>query len=378
MWKWLVLLLVFSSCEKPVLPPPVDAGPVFVGTERHALGLNDVTWLLPLEPLDAASALPDAAALIPLASFTRLTTAEPVVRTERSWLRVVGVRFDLCDRAVVGPCADDAEASLRLVLQPMHGPPTRAEDIALHAFFPIPRADVPEVVDTLRALAAMQNVPTAAPLQPNTAVLSDLAYRAKFGALIGRYAKSERLTRLTLFGQETEHAAIVWIFRGEELQNGALQPITIANVDAGAQEVLLFGGDSYLVTPLADAPSGFARVVMETSFRNSTVPEQVDSVKSLLAVDNPLLHTSQTAMCVTCHVSTTLLAPRTLNSGIDAGAWPERFTSGAFDLTPLDAPNRGRTLRALGYFNELPFISQRVINESANVVDEIEARFPAP
>jgi hypothetical protein len=117
---------------------------------------------------------------------------------------------------------------------------------------------------------------------------------------------------------------------------------------------------------------------METSFRNSTSPEQLESVKSLLAVDNPRLHTSGTAMCVTCHVATTLVAPRAEDAGIDVSTLPERFTASGFDLTPLEAAGRGRTLRALGYFNEVPLISQRVINESANVVGEIEARFPAP
>jgi|APLak6261679142_1056127.scaffolds.fasta_scaffold00101_21 hypothetical protein len=375
----LVSLVVLAACGTPSTTADSGVTPdasVYVPTQTHALGLNDVTWLLPLEPLDAGSPFPAADTLLPLPSFTRLTTTEPVVRTELSRLRVVGVRFDACDRALPGPCPTDADGSLRLVLQPVLGPPTRTEDIALHAFFPIPHAELPQVVDELRALAELLALPTAAPLQLNTAFTTSPAYRTKLGALVSRYARRTTLHRLTLFGQESDHAAIVWVFRGEELQGGAMQPITVAHVDAGAQEVLLFAGDSYLVTPLADEPTGFARVVMETSFRNATAPQQLDSVKSLLAVDNPTLHTSSTAQCTSCHVSTTLLEPRATDAGIDVTTLSERYTSSTFDLTVPPAAFRGRTLRALGFFNEVPMISARVINESANVVNELEARYP--
>ena len=55
----------------------------------------------------------------------------------------------------------------RLVLQPVYGAPPKVEDVALHAFFGVPRAEVPQVVDELRALAAQQDLPRAAALQVN-------------------------------------------------------------------------------------------------------------------------------------------------------------------------------------------------------------------
>ena len=39
---------------------------------------------------------------------------------------------------------------------------------------------------------------------------------------------------------------------------------------------------------------------------------------------------------------------------------------------------RFRTLRALGYFVDAPLISQRVINETAHVLSELEQRNPVP
>ncbi len=51
-------LMVSMGCGTPASPDAgLDAGTdagVYVPTERRLLGLNDVTWLLPLEALDAA------------------------------------------------------------------------------------------------------------------------------------------------------------------------------------------------------------------------------------------------------------------------------------------------------------------------------------
>ncbi|MBL8911818.1 MAG: hypothetical protein JNM17_14085 [Archangium sp.] len=368
-----------ASCGVP--PSPQDGGAdasVFVPTERRPLGLNDVTYFLPLEQLDASTPFPPASTILPLGAFTRLTEAQPVVRTDLSRLRVLAVRVDACDRADTLPCASDADGSMRLVLQPVFGAPANVEDVTFHAFFPIPRAQMPEVVDTLRALGAMQNIARGAPLQISTAFRSDSAFRTRLGALVARYAQSQRLNRLTLFGQESERAAIVWIFRGEEVPTGGavLGPITIPSIAMPQQEVLLFGGDSYQVTPVADEPVGFARIVMEPMFRAGTSSQQLDGVRALLAVDNPSLHSANSAQCVSCHVSTTLVPLRSADAGIDVHALSERYTSAEFDLTPLGSTGRARTLRALGYFGSSPLVSQRVVNESVNVVGALESAYP--
>ena len=387
MWRALFVLVASSACGTPsTVDGGTDAGgedaAVFVPTQTRLLGLNDVTFLLPLEPLDAGSPFPPPVEVVPFASFARLTSAMPVVRTDQARLRVLGVRFDICDRALPVPCAEDADGVFRLVLQPvLMGVPARVEDVTFHAFFAVPRAEVPEVVDELRALAALQDVPRGAALQVNAALLTQPAYRQRLGALVGRYARGSRLHRLTLFGQESERAAIVWIFRGEERAGAGtgLGPITIPSVNETMQEVLLFGGDSYQVTPLADVPAGFSRSVIESSFRNATTAQQLESLQSLVAVENPLLHTANTVQCASCHLSTTLAPPRAADAGIDVSTLDELFRSATFDLTPLGNQGaRFRTLRALGYFNDTPLVSQRVVNETANVLGELEQRYPVP
>ncbi|MDP2270652.1 MAG: hypothetical protein Q8N23_13520 [Archangium sp.] len=366
----LLLLLTLAGCTTPAVT--ADAG--YTPTQTRLLGLNDVTFLLPLESLDAGTAFPPPVEIIPFSTFDRLTSATPRVQTDLSRLRVLAARFDICDRATPGPCEADADGVFRLVLQPVFGAPPRVEDVTFHAFFSVPRAEVPQVVDELRELAALQDVPRGAALRVNTA---DATSRQRLARLVTRYAKSARMHRLTLFGQETDRAALIWIFRGEERAPDTLGPIEIPGIATTSQEVLLFGGDSYVVTPVADFPSGFSRAVMESNFRNATTAQQLESVRSLLAIDNPSLHTANTVQCASCHLVTTLLQPRAADAGIDVTTQPESFGSPSFDLTPLGAQSaRFRTLRALGYFNDTPLVSQRVINETVTVLNELEQRYP--
>lgn len=369
-------LVALAGCGAPSSADGgVDAG-VFVPTETRALGLNDVTWLLPLEPLDAGTPLPPPEALLPPAIVARLTTVPGDVVTELRRFRVVAIRFDACDRSTPGACPEDAPGVFRLVLQPMLvGGAT--EDIALHAFYPVPRAEVPRVVDRLRALAALQDVPVGSALRVNEAFRSNAAYRAGVGELLAPYATAARLIRLTLFGQLTQHAALIWVFRGQQLMGDTFVPIRIPDIDDTGQQVALSGGSSYDVTPLADAPPGFGLAIADTRFRAAGAAAQRQALEGLAAVDNPLLHTADTVHCVTCHVSTTVLEARAADAGVALDSLANRYTAPAFDLTPLGEPwLRFRTLRALGYLGTSPLVSHRVVHETANVVQDLEQRFP--
>lgn len=351
-----------------------DAG-AYVPTETRALGLNDVTLLLPLDSVDAGTPLPGPEALLRYDLFDRLSTTPGDVLTDFDRLRVVAIRFDVCDRAAPGRCPDGADGSLRLVLQPLLRT-AEAEDVALHAFYPVPAAEVPELVDSLRRLARLQDVPLTAPLQVNQAWKTNAEYTQGLAALVARYAAPAKLVRVTLFGQLTMNAALIWVFRGVEKHGAGFERIDIPDVMAQDQQAVLFGGASFTATPIADAPAGFRRVLSESDFRAGTPAQQREALESLTASDNPTLHTAQTVQCVTCHVSTTLLDQRAADAGIDLSTLPTRFTS-RFDLTPLGKDSvRPFTLRALGWLRKEPLVAHRAVHETANVVEEMEARFP--
>ena len=82
--------------------------------------------------------------------------------------------------------------------------------------------------------------------------------------------------------------------------------------------------------------------------------------------------------CVGCHVSTVVTAARA-TAAIDPLTLPGRYTS-KFDLSTAGGKSAETqtTLRALGYLRQLPMISQRVVNDTAQTLTEIEQRFPAP
>jgi hypothetical protein len=152
-WRWCGVLAVVAGCG--AVTPTTDAGTqpdagAYVPTESRRLGLNDVTYLFPLV-VDGGSPFPAADTIIPRVLFDRLSTVPGDVLTDLQRLRLVGLRFDLCDRAKPETCASSADGVIRLVLQPIFNDDS-AEDVAFHAFFPVPRAEVPVVVYLGRAV----------------------------------------------------------------------------------------------------------------------------------------------------------------------------------------------------------------------------------
>lgn len=371
-------LVVFTGCSGA--PSSQDGGAdggTYIPVEKRQLGLNDVTMLLPLQSIDAGYApMPSPIAMVPFDLFDRLSTDPGDVITDINRLRIVALRFDICDRSKPEPCAPGANGIMRVVLQPLQRDGT-ADDVAFHAFYPVPAAEVPELVDTLRALARLQDVPVGSALKVNTAWRTNPEYTEKLSALVARYASTTKIVRLTLFGQLTMNAALVWVFRGVEKRGAGFERITIPAIKQEDQQTLLFSGSSFTAMPIADAPTGFVRVMSETDFRTSTPAQQLEALESLAASDNPKLNTADTVQCVTCHVATTIIGDRAQTAGVQLSSLQSAYKAPQFDLTPLgDASTRFLTLRALGWLRNKPLVAMRAVHESANVVEEMEARFP--
>jgi len=343
--------------------------------EGPALGLNDLTFLLPPETFPTPLVPPEL--LLDEALFNALVTESGDVITDYADLVPVAVRFDLCDRIVPGPCPADADASLRVVLQPRSTPigapgPT-FEDVAVHAFYPIPNAELPTLVAALRELADLGQIPFSTPLSPNPALAQEPngPYRAKLAQLVRDHAAPDRLIRLTAFAQFSIRAALVWLFRGVERTSldEPLTRIAIPDVDAEQQDVLLVGRNSYEVTPVADAPAGLELALSEFAFDAATSARKQEALDALAQIDSPAAHTAHTTQCANCHVTTQLALHR--------GAAPAA-DSGPFTPRPYDPESSmDRSLRALGYVFSAPVVSQRAANETAAVAVELESRFPS-
>ena len=365
------------------LTPDASAGP--------ALGMNDVTILAPLPSTSAAPVLlrgsdlgGDGAPLVPRALFDRLvvdgTSGKPLPTLETAYerLHLIAVRFDLCDRHLPGPCPSSEDGRLRLVFQPL-STTARADDVGFHAFYSIRNDELAGAVAELRELARGAAAP-GGPLRASPALTAadPTLYAEKVRAFVRRYGGNARLVRLTINAQDMKSAAFRWILRGVEKKDDAFVDMPIVGGSEVSEIVFTSGGASFDVQPVADTPPGLLGAIVSSRFNMAEIDTQRGYLAALTAVDNPLTHTPETVPCVACHVSTLVLQTRATSRGIDPLMLPGRYTS-AFDLSTAGgkAGETQTVIRALGYRGDVTLISQRVVNETAQVLAEIEARFPA-
>jgi len=370
-----------DASSSPDAGPHLDAGPYV------ALGMNDVTILAPLPASDDAALMratdpvDDGTPLVPRALFDRLNeqpidSFAPIVsRDAYAALQLVAVRFELCDRNRPGPCSETADGRLRLVLQP-YASLDGFDDVGLHASFSIPAAEIPAVVRDLRALARIQSAPLSAPLDVNPALAAgNAAYVDALRALVRRIAGEQSFVRLTFNAQPSMASQVRWVMRGVEIRDGALADVGIPGIAGSTEGVITSGQHGFAAAPVSDTPEGMAQVIGDRSFAAANAERQLELLAVLAAAENPNVSATDTVSCVACHVSTQLTHFRTTEVGVDPTSIPGRYTS-SYDLTVLGTLRTARTLRALGWRRRDMIISQRVVNDTAQLLLELQTRFP--
>ena len=137
------------------------------------------------------------------------------------------------------------------------------------------------------------------------------------------------------------------------------------------------GGPDFETLPATDTPPGLGAVLRRDLWAAADATKQRDYLAVLAAIENPLTHTAETVACVGCHVSTVLTVRRAATIGVDPLTVPGRYTS-AFDLSTAAGTltQTDATIRALGYIANQTLISQRVVNDTAQTLTEIEQRYP--
>jgi hypothetical protein len=361
----------------------VDAGPFCTDPPPDGggapLGPNDVTMLLPRPAPGASAVLATLAGraggvpLVPPSVFTALVTAPgDAIDDTFDDFQIIGARFDLCDRVDPGPCPAGVDGRLRLVFQPVS-----EVDIGLHAFYRIPAAEMPCVIGRLRALAALADDATE-PLGQSPGALgpNGSTYLAELTSLVLGYARYDNVDRFTMFTFATEPTNR-WNFRGVQAAGGGFVPISIPGVDAGAQTITIVGNAfaEYAVTPLADSPAGFANGSELESFGAAGPAGQQQALGALAQVLNPLATGISTLQCASCHLATQVAQVESSDLGVAEGSIPGWYTS-TFPLTAT--LGTGFNFHMLGYdpVTQGPVVSQRVANETAQVLTEIEQQFP--
>jgi hypothetical protein len=353
------------------------------------LEMNDVTILAPLPPssdkpvlLLGSDLADDGTALVPRVLFDRLVKgngSSPLL-SDRTYtaLHLMAVRFDLCDRHLPGECPVGEDARMRLVFQPVFLGGD-AQDAGFHAFFAIHDAEIAAALADVRALARLTKAPgppigTLA-VSPALRAADHDAYAKALRAFVKRFGGEGRLVRLTMLAQPETSAQIRWTLRGVERQNGVLADMTIVGSTVTTEELVL-EGEGFEVSPATDSPPGLSTAIDAQTFGVAGPAGKLQAMGALAAIENPLSHTPETIPCVGCHVSTHLTALRA-GVALDPATVPGRYTS-TYDLSVAGGMSAtSSSVRAFGYLGKVPLISQRVVNETAQVLTEIGKRFPA-
>jgi hypothetical protein len=353
------------------------------------LGMNDISMLLPL-PRDLGA--PVIAALggqgeeqIDRRWFDALVTARGDIAPRTGGpvafedFHVVGVRFDLCDRSAIGPCPPGVAGRVRTVLQPLYvrSGAMFAHDVALHAFYPVPAGELGEVVAELRRLSRIQRAAPGAALSVSPAAAAgDRAYLDGLRALVLRYARAEQLVRLTVIGQVADSAAFAWVFR-----------VSTAMVTASSRWRFRASRhrsrrcSSPAATRCPERADGGCAVGVRAGDQRAAVRggERRRARGGGRSADRAAEPDAARHRRHPVH----RLSPVGVSARAPCAHQPDRPPLPGWFASPLARATRTivrddpRVVRAFGRAGNAPAISLRVANDTAQVLADIEARFPA-
>lgn len=367
-------------------PPPPDPDPVY----WPSLGLNDITvlWPLPASPATPWTLAPNSVGakgeLLARTTFDEIPgfPVVPADGLDYDRMRVVGHRIVGCE-----PKPDGCQAQIRLVMQPIDDDGS-ARDSALHVFYDIDDDAMAEVVAELRRMRSLAPELADSPLDVNTALAMqgfDGPYGQALVSLLLTHAGEENLTRMTFF-LRAPPTVEVWFFGGFDRVDGQLEMMDIVGVGQSNQRVILEkteGPDGitydFELTPVGIAPENGSALFTTAAADAATEEARAAAFASFLRVENPTIYTPDDLPCAGCHMSAFITADARRRFGLsNADFEGDAFTTD----TDIDLSLRGgaetqpSSLRALGYFDREPMLAQRLVNSTADVLKDIETRWP--
>lgn len=388
-----------------------DAGVDAPAITGDALQLNDVSQLFPLATsaierdvamLAATSAGPRGP-LLPSAVYGAVGPIQAFGSEQAvASLRVVALRLDPCFAELApSPTGAGCAAQLRLVLQPISEFPDNdgrfpAFDAAVHTFYRLSRAEVYALKDAVVALRLANTSGEAlGPLAPHP-ILVQQGLGGPYGAglrdLILGAAGRDNLVRVATLSSETTQA---WSFRIFDITD-ATTPVVVAGDIAGLpagvtkQSSLAFTTSTDLPPDLAagfDPAPTDANAFNDLASTESAIAlapaARLLQLDNLLRTENPRTTTPETVACASCHFAMIVkkrVAEKQFGPFADGSA-------AAFVADPavVSAPDLRATftmetefnIHAFSYNNTEPAIVQRVVNESAAIL-EYFATSPSP
>jgi hypothetical protein len=397
------------------VPPSLnDSGPI-------AAAMNDVSILFPLPSSEAdvdnllsPSAAGDQGVLLPSALYSNagpITGTTLVLDGGSSFsgfaaydaLRVVAMRIDPCFASLdPDPHGVGCTAQIRLVFQEVRWEPSGSDaggpvafDSALHVFYDLTRGEFLALAQALVDLrVANANGEAAGPLAPHPIMARQgLAGGMAKGVeqLILLYAGEKNLVRLAQLSTINNELTEIWQMSASDVGvvKTTATPSPIPTLGDGGVLSIGFGVGVPLPGQGDDAgPRTFSVGFDSTSAtaddytplddgtaENLSPSARETAFDALVRVENPRDNSPNTIDCGRCHLATPTekLVALPLFS-LDDTTGPLAFQPDGTSVTEADmtatfGTQFGLNIHAFSYFGTLPGINQRVVNETAAVVE---------
>ncbi len=354
--------------------------------------LNDVSYLMPLpKKLDDGGLIrlqtagfggqvlpPSVLGKVPVLSLGH--TQEEVFKS----LRVMGVRIDPCFPL---PTPQSCQRQIRLVWQPLDHHPrfgVRSVDAALHSFYVLDDQQFSSLLKDLERWKKQHNVSTAGlPLQLHPAWAKEGTSSAAlkdFNEVILKYAGLQNLSRVT--AMILRGAGDMWAFVGYSFDQGQLKLFSVPRIQRNAQTFvnLAVPADQFANGQILPRPEGddtFNNLIEDSGQMLDNDALLLKEFKAITRIENPREFNPENMDCVSCHVAQQARQWSVLNRpdlGL-ADLWnKDKYSNAAHNLENKSTEILNtQSIRAFGYFDRATVISQRVINESAEVADAVNA-----
>jgi hypothetical protein len=362
--------------------------------------LNDVSMLMPLPQTSDEDTLlqgTDSGAmgqLLPTKVFHNILLEPGEFGTQYSLLRAVGIRIDPCFQMDPGPTI--CQAQVRMVWQIIHqGEPV---DAGLHSFYNLTDKQFAKLTVDLQNLKTSQGVSTEGlPLQIHPAIQSQGLkgpFVASLKKLLLKYCGAQNLVRYaTMFLNDGPTENTVWSFQIFNVSNeGQTTGITIPRVRNVIQSVgnpsnvkpsNPVAGD-YVGARVSPAPSGPDTLSHIFSGQAEASNVGADFIAAY-RIENPKDFNPTNMDCVSCHATQQAKSWAIANfpdlNLAQLGA-EYAYQSQASNLSnTFDQSINTKIFRAFGHYRDglgsaaRMVVSQRVINESAVIVDWLNLRW---
>ena len=365
---------------------------------KASFGLNDVTILLPLPAEDqidlmlgSTSAGTTKGSLLSsdVPRFVPILT--PLYDQEKLFeynLKVIAIRFDPCFAEGKGPVA--CRQQIRLVWQPVLVNHTGVTtfDVALHSFYDLSKAEWSQFLNEL-ALISDRNL--SQPLQVNPTLVKEGytgARWSKLKELVLKNAGTSNLARVTVMTNRMDR---VWGFQGMDKTAKGWSQIRIPNLSVPTRpdaviinQALFLEPESLLnllefkggITLIENSNKSWFRMLSDSQKFKETYDQKdlEDLIARAYRIENPKMNNPGTMDCVSCHMAQTvrLWTDRNFADKKFADVFKSEIYSHSFNKTNTSVrPENTDRLRMLGYFGKDPIISDRTINETADILSTL-------